>query len=276
MSVNRKRTKGNNQMSARTNSTVESLEPRQLMAVTTGIPIPTTVAVTTVSQSELSVHWTDNSSDESRFILQRAKGTGRFVPIASLPAGATSFVDSGLLPLTKYRYRVQAATDLAESRWARPAMGATASWLTANPTSAAQVDLNWTDVISGEKQFLVERAGTRGGFKRLAAVPADTTTYSDVSVTSESAYRYRVRAVGGGPKLLAATANATTPAPQSVVIPQPPVAPSALTVTATFPSRIDLTWSDNSADETGFALDRSVDGGATWTALAVVGPSVTS
>jgi titin len=43
----------------------------------------------------------------------------------------------------------------------------------------------------------------------------------------------------------------------AVVIPK---APSRLAATAISPTQIDLTWVDNAADETGFELERSVDG----------------
>ena len=51
----------------------------------------------------------------------------------------------------------------------------------------------------------------------------------------------------------------------------PPTAPSALTATAASASQINLAWTDNSSDETGFKIERSTDGGATWTQIATVG-----
>src|SRR5205823_1070763 len=47
------------------------------------------------------------------------------------------------------------------------------------------------------------------------------------------------------------TLNTTTP---------PPNAPTNLAATPVSASRIDLTWLDNSADETGFTIERSLDG----------------
>ncbi len=42
--------------------------------------------------------------------------------------------------------------------------------------------------------------------------------------------------------------------------PNPPVAPSALTTSALSSSQIQLDWSDNSTDESGFNIERSIDG----------------
>lgn len=57
--------------------------------------------------------------------------------------------------------------------------------------------------------------------------------------------------------------------------PAPPAAPSSLGAIATSASNINLTWTDNASDETGFDIERSLDG-ANWTALVSVGSNVVS
>src|SRR5262249_51911504 len=54
-----------------------------------------------------------------------------------------------------------------------------------------------------------------------------------------------------------------------------PVAPSNLTANAPSGGDIDLSWSDNSANETSFQIEVSTDGN-NYTTLAVVGANVTS
>ena len=44
----------------------------------------------------------------------------------------------------------------------------------------------------------------------------------------------------------------------------PPAAPSALTATAASPMQIDLSWTDNSDDESGFSIECSPDGTSGW------------
>lgn len=51
-------------------------------------------------------------------------------------------------------------------------------------------------------------------------------------------------------------------------VPTAPTAPSNLTATAGGTDEIDLTWTDNSSDETGFELERSLDGSTGWTQIA--------
>ncbi len=52
-----------------------------------------------------------------------------------------------------------------------------------------------------------------------------------------------------------------------------PVAPTALTATAVSSNQINLSWADNSTDETSFGVQRSLDGN-TFASVATLGPNV--
>lgn len=56
----------------------------------------------------------------------------------------------------------------------------------------------------------------------------------------------------------------------------PPAPPSDLAVAAPTSGQSVLTWKDNTPDETGFRVDRSEDGGTTWTAAVATPPDATS
>jgi hypothetical protein len=55
----------------------------------------------------------------------------------------------------------------------------------------------------------------------------------------------------------------------------PPAAPTDLIVSAAAATRIDLTWTDNAADEYGFQIERSLDE-VNWSQIGTVGADVTS
>jgi hypothetical protein len=53
------------------------------------------------------------------------------------------------------------------------------------------------------------------------------------------------------------------------------VAPTDLNAAAVSSSEIDLSWTDNSDNETEFKIERSTDAGVTFTEIATVGATVT-
>jgi hypothetical protein len=57
---------------------------------------------------------------------------------------------------------------------------------------------------------------------------------------------------------------------------EPPSAPSDLAASAVSGQQIDLSWEDNSNNESEFRIERSPDGVNDWEQVAVVGASVTS
>ncbi len=78
----------------------------------TGGPVPAapTLATPTVNgPNAVRINWTDNSANETGFRVQRRRGTtGTYFTVANLPAGTTSFTNTGLTAATQYYYRVKA------------------------------------------------------------------------------------------------------------------------------------------------------------------------
>ena len=65
--------------------------------------------------------------------------------------------------------------------------------------------------------------------------------------------------------------------PFNAVPPAPPAAPTALAATPVSHAQMQLSWTDNANNETGFEIERSTTGsGGTFTPLATVGSNVTS
>ena len=61
-----------------------------------------------------------------------------------------------------------------------------------------------------------------------------------------------------------------------VVVPVAPAPPSTLVATAFSSTVITLAWADNSDDETGFVIERSLDGSTGWTVLYTTGALATT
>lgn len=71
------------------------------------VPIqPSNLAGTAVSTTQINLSWTDNSTNESGFKIQRRTGSGGYSIIGNATADIFTYSDSGLLPSTTYVYRV--------------------------------------------------------------------------------------------------------------------------------------------------------------------------
>ena len=99
------------------------------------------------------------------------------------------------------------------------------------------------------------------------------TSYSNTGLTASTSYSYRVRAYNAaGDSGYSNTASAVTQAAPAL-----PAAPTNLAATAVSKSQINLTWTDNATNETGFRIERCKGSTCTNFALiATVGANVTS
>ena len=78
--------------------------------------------------------------------------------------------------------------------------------------STSRVDIQWADNATNETSFEIERRVAFGSFLPLATVGANSTTYSDLTVTPATVYTYRVRAVNTiGNSAYVTSAQITTP-----------------------------------------------------------------
>ena len=69
---------------------------------------PITLALTVKSSSHISLAWSDKSSNETGFKIERSLNGTTFTQIASVGAGIITYTDTGLTTKIKYYYRVRA------------------------------------------------------------------------------------------------------------------------------------------------------------------------
>jgi hypothetical protein len=69
---------------------------------------PTGLAATAVSSTQIDLMWTDNSLDETNFVIERSLDGIDFSWLDSVAAGVTDYSDMGLNPSTTYYYQVSA------------------------------------------------------------------------------------------------------------------------------------------------------------------------
>jgi hypothetical protein len=144
--------------------------------------------------------------------------------------------------------------------------GGSASYnLTSAAPSPSQVDLSWQDSSTSETGFEVHRSttGANGTFTLLATVGANVTNYSDTGLSSATEYCYQVRAFKktGRTRSYAPLSNTSCVTTLLAGL----AAPSNANALPLSSSDVAITWTDNSANEDGFLVERSTDNGGTWT-----------
>jgi hypothetical protein len=120
----------------------------------TTVPVaPSGLGITATSSSSISLNWTDNSNDETSFVVQRSTTTGTgFTTIATLGANITSYIDNtGLTASTTYFYQVFATNAAGNSGFSNEANATT--------DVAGSIRVSW----AGNPETAVNRNG--GGYK---------------------------------------------------------------------------------------------------------------
>jgi hypothetical protein len=265
--------------SAGNSAYTSSVSGKTLTAVSTVPTAPTNLAATVASGTQINLSWTDNSNDETGFRIERsADGSTGWSEIATTASNTTTYQNTGLTAATIYYYRVRAYNTSGNSSYSNNANATTASAsaptapsnLTATAASTSQINLSWTDNSNNETGFRIERSPDGStGWTEIATPAANTTTYQNTGLTASTTYYYRVRAYNAsGNSGYSNTANATTTGTL-------PAAPSNLTATAASSSQINLSWTDNSNNETGFRIERSTDG-SIFSEITTVSANITS
>ena len=202
--------------------------------------------------------------------------------IATLPAGTVSFSSTGLSASTTYSYRVRASNSAGYSGYSNTASATTPAAPSSTPptapanlgataVSSSQINLAWSDLSSNENGFIIQRSTDNYNFVQVATVGVNVASYSNSGLAANTTYYYRVQATNSvGSSAYSNVAVATTH--QTLAL---PAAPSNLAASAISASQIRLTWTQNSSNETGFHIERSINS-SSWSEIGTVGSDVTS
>jgi Concanavalin A-like lectin/glucanases superfamily/GDSL-like Lipase/Acylhydrolase family len=178
-------------------------------------PAPGAASATPVSATEIKVTWTDNSTNEGAFLIERSSDSTNFSLAGYTGGDSTNWMDTGLAPATTYFYRIRARNAAGDSAYAGPV---TATTLSASTIAApagllasagyAKVSLTWSAVTDANR-YNVKRATTNTGPFTTVASPGGT-NFNDPGLVNGTTYFYVVSAVGSsgeGPDSAAASAT---------------------------------------------------------------------
>jgi mono/diheme cytochrome c family protein len=182
--------------------------------VTTKPPAaPSGLTSSALSASQIILNWTDNSTNETSFRVERAmaaagpfaSGMGPFVALKEVGANVRTFTDSQLQPQTLYYYRVVALVGVTASQPSNQTSATTHAPPSTPPSppsslmgiaiAATVTEISWNDGSNNESYFEIERS-TNGGasFTQIGTASADVRTFRDINLNASTTYTYRVRA----------------------------------------------------------------------------------
>ncbi len=197
-------------------------------------PIPTApsgLTATAVSSSRINLNWTDNSTNETGFVISRSLTSGgTFTDIATTAANATTFANTGLSANTTYFYKVRAKNGTGSSANTAQASATTykavhvnsitMSWVFASGTryrsravvnvkDSAGVDVNNATVTGDFTGGIVEsgRTGVTGS--------AGSATITSTASISHGMVTFSVTDISGANMTYISGANVVTSATHS-------------------------------------------------------------
>ncbi|WP_329286912.1 glycosyl hydrolase family 8 [Streptomyces sp. NBC_00691] len=104
------------------------------------IPADPSGLTATAGAGQIALAWTDNSSNETVFRIERRTVGGTWAVLATPGAGTTSYTDTGLAAGTSYTYRVRAGNAAGVSAWTNEATGRTPAGVSRDPYTVIEAE----------------------------------------------------------------------------------------------------------------------------------------
>lgn len=209
----------------------------------------------------IKIGWVDNSVNEVGFIIERSDVTSdNFRQVAIVNPNVKEFTNSSLVPNTTYYFRVKAVNEDGQSDFSNVLsvttlelqLPADPSELTAGNVTENSCLLSWKDNSNNELGFQIYRSlSETSDFQIIRTNGSNQNTYLSGNLEQGATYFYKVRAYNDdGVSEFSNTIQ--------IRIPYPPESPADLILKDKSITSVSFEWTDNSGNEEGFYLERSL------------------
>ncbi len=197
--------------------------------------------------------WTDNSSDEDGFILERCLDGAAYTEVATLPANTTTAMITPE-PETTWAYRVRATSAAGVSEPSNSisaeGMPAAPADLTVRPGAGSgnSINLHWEQPGNATKSISWILKRTEGSTASERFFTSKTSNYTDTDIQPDVQYAYSVQAIsyGGRTAFSSPAALEILAAPKGI---STMLTPGSIGI-----SKLTVFWKDASSNEDGFTL----------------------
>ena len=246
----------------------KNVSEEKTISIVITFPAPTNLQTEKLSDKSYKLTWTDNSSGEQGFKIDRRVDAGNWIiGYGNVAANQITFTDTNVFRAVDVEYRVYGYYETYESdkifQNINAALTAPSNLLLSSNNISSE-SLTWQDNSNGEEGFIIERKYEGGDWEKIGTSTVNNYTDNNFQLNKRVYYQvcsfvgqFRSSFVG---KDFSSTITA----------------PSNLQVTINQLSTITLTWQDNTNGEDGFKIDRKI-GIQNWeTEYATVSVNITT
>lgn len=236
---------------------------------------PSNLKAEIINEVDIKLSWTDNSDNEREFSIEKSIGeSNAFEQIGKTGTDITNFTDAGVSLDNNYYYRVVAIVNNDTSNYSNIVEVISVPLrpfnLVANEISSSTISLVWEDSNANKDSFTIERATETGSFEPLASIAGDQTSYIDDLVEPATIYNYRIKTVFEGKESVYSEILTTE------TLPLTPNVPRNLVLELISLEQINLAWVDDSDNEDGFVIERSIGDNSNYLLLDSLGSDIIS
>ena len=227
---------------------------------------PHNLRVTASTATSISIAWNQNGAHTGFEVQRRVNCSGSWITIIHLPAGASSYYNTGLQANTCYQYRIRSKNSSCTSGWSASISRTTSCTTPSVPTNLRVTSSNnnsitiaWNHSGSNLSGFDIQRrVNCTGSWYTIQSLPASSRSYYNAGLQSSTCYQYRIRSKSGSctsgwSASISRTTSCTTPS-----------VPTNLRATSSNNNSITIAWNHSGSNLSGFDIQRRVNCTGSW------------
>lgn len=259
------------------NRALGASEITDLFNETVGPPIPpqapTDLKAILLCSTRIQLMWMDNSTNETRFVVERRMGVGSWIPMDTVSANIAEIELENIQPSSQYSFQVKAINYYGSSTYSNIAQVSTGvfnapSDLTGRSNTTREIVLHWLDNSDCEAGFIIERMIAPSVWNPIDTVSEGIIETTIDNLQAGTQYDFRVKAYYG--TIQSAYSNTVTVRTRKFL-----PAPTEFQVSVISAVQAQLSWVDNATEETGYEVEQRSSGGS-WSLVSTTPADATT